>query len=127
MEESNKNKLDEIINETLDALETDPLNEGLIDKLSTLCRISIDDYAGASKAYAEEQKVDADIELRKHELALREAELKQAKSDAKWHRGIKIASVGLPFITSILMIHADRVGDFIHKIALPWASKFGKD
>lgn len=125
--EENKAKLDELIAQTLEALEVDPTNEQLLEKLDTLYRLAITDYSEANKAYVDETKANTELELKKRELDLKEAELTQNKKEAIWNRVFRGLGIAAPFAVGMASIHADRVGEFIHKIALPWASKFGRN
>lgn len=125
--EENKQKLDELIADTLEALEADPTNEQLLEKLDTLYRLAITDYSEANKSYTEEMKVNTELELKRRELDLKEAELAQNKKEAIWNRVFRGLGIAAPFAVGMASIHADRVGEFIHKIALPWASKFGRN
>ena len=125
--EENKMKLDELIAQTLEALEADPENEQLLEKLDTLYRLAITDYSEANKAYVDETKVNTELELKRRELDLKEAELAQNKKEAIWNRVFRALGIAAPFTIGMASIHADRVGEFIHKIALPWASKFGRN
>jgi hypothetical protein len=125
--EENKQKLDELIAQTLEALEVDPDNEQLLEKLDTLYRLAITDYSEANKAYVDETKANTELELKKRELDLKEAELAQNKKEAIWNRVFRALGIAAPFAVGMATIHADRVGEYIHKIALPWASKFGRD
>ena len=125
--EENKQKLDELISETLEALEADPTNEQLLEKLDTLYRLAITDYSEANKAYVDETKANTELELKRRELDLKEAELAQNKKEAIWNRVFRALGIAAPFTIGMASIHADRVGEFIHKIALPWASKFGRN
>lgn len=125
--EENKAKLDELIMQTLDELEADPKNEQLLEKLDTLYRLAITDYSEANKAYVDETKANTELELKKRELDLKEAEFAQSKKEAIWNRVFRALGIAAPFAVGMASIHADRVGEFIHKIALPWASKFGRN
>lgn len=125
--EENKAKLDELIAQTLEALEADPDNEQLLEKLDTLYRLAITDYSEANKAYVDETKANTELELKRRELDLKEAELAQNKKEAIWNRVFRALGIAAPFTIGMASIHADRVGEFIHKIALPWASKFGRN
>ena len=125
--EENKMKLDELIAQTLEALEADPENEQLLEKLDTLYRLAITDYSEANKAYVDETKVNTELELKRRELDLKEAELAQNKKEVIWNRVFRALGIAAPFTIGMASIHADRVGEFIHKIALPWASKFGRN
>lgn len=134
MEENNKILLDKLISDTLNDLENDPDNKDLIEKLETLTQLSIKDYTEASKAYSEEmkavaerEKVQNELNLKKRELDLKEKELAQTKKDNFWGRVLKGAGIACPFIIGMGSLHADRIGEFVHKMALPWASKFGKN
>ena len=123
--EENKAKLDELIAQTLEALEVDPTNEQLLEKLDTLYRLAITDYSEANKAYVDETKANTELELKKRELDLKEAEFAQSKKEAIWNRVFRGLGIAAPFAVGMASIHA--VGEFIHKIALPWASKFGRN
>lgn len=125
--EENKAKLDELIAQTLEALEADSDNEQLLEKLDTLYRLAITDYSEANKAYVDETKANTELELKRRELDLKEAELAQNKKEAIWNRVFRALGIAAPFTIGMASIHADRVGEFIHKIALPWASKFGRN
>lgn len=125
--EENKAKLDELIAQTLEALEADPDNEQLLEKLDTLYRLAITDYSEANKAYVDDTKANTELELKRRELDLKEVELAQNKKEAIWNRVFRALGIAAPFTIGMASIHADRVGEFIHKIALPWASKFGRN
>lgn len=125
--EENKQKLDELIADTLEALEADPTNEQLLEKLDTLYRLAITDYSEANKSYTEEMKVNTELELKRRELNLKEDQLEHDKKEAIWNRVLRALGIAAPFAVGMATIHADRVGEYIHKIALPWASKFGRN
>lgn len=125
--EENKAMLDKLIADTLEALEADPTNEQLLEKLDTLYRLAITDYSEANKAYVDETKANTELELKKRELDLKEAELTQNKKEAIWNRVFRALGIAAPFAIGMASIHADRVGEYVHKIALPWASKFGRN
>lgn len=125
--EENKQKLDELIADTLEALEADPTNEQLLEKLDTLYRLAITDYSEANKSYTEEMKVNTELELKRRELNLKEAQFEHDKKEAIWNRVLRALGIAAPFAVGMATIHADRVGEYIHKIALPWASKFGRN
>lgn len=125
--EENKAKLDELIAQTLDELEADPKNEQLIEKLDTLYRLAITDYSEANKSYTEEMKANTELEIKKRELELKEAQLAHDKKEAIWNRVFRGLGIAAPFAVGMASIHADKVGEFIHKIGLSWASKFGRN
>lgn len=125
--EENKAKLDELIAQTLEALENEPDNEQLLEKLDTLYRLAITDYSEANKSYTEEMKANTELEIKKRELELKEAQLEHDKKEAIWNRVFRGLGIAAPFAVGMASIHADRIGEFVHKIALPWASKFGRN
>jgi len=125
--EENKAMLDKLIADTLEALEADPTNEQLLEKLDTLYRLAITDYSEANKSYTEEMKANTELELKRRELDLKEAQLEHDKKEAIWNRVLRALGIAAPFAVGMATIHADRVGEYIHKIALPWASKFGRN
>ena len=146
MEERNKQKLEELIEKTMAELEKKPNDEQLLTKLDTLVKLSTADYAAAGKVYAEQVKAEAEadkaeqmaaierdrLEAEKEEaegkLAMAEAELEQRKKQDKFDRWFKpvkaIASVAIP----IAICHADRIGEFVDKLAVTVSTKlFDRD
>lgn len=131
MDENNRNKLDELLAQALEALEYDPENGDLLKKVETLTKLCISDYSESSatysqelKAVAEKLKIEKELELKEKELELKEQEQKQAKRNEWWNRGLKFLGIICPAAIGVGMLGSEWIGSYVNRNALPWVSKF---
>lgn len=131
MDENNRNKLDELLAQALEALEYDPENGDLLKKVETLTKLCISDYSESSatysnelKAVAEKLKIEKELELKEKELELKEQEQKQNKHNEWWNRGLKFLGIICPAAIGVGMLSSEWIGSYVNRNALPWVSKF---
>ena len=131
MDENNRNKLDELLAQALEALEYDPENGELLKKVETLTKLCISDYSESSatysnelKAVAEKLKIEKELELKEKELELKEQEQKQNKHNEWWNRGLKFLGIICPAAIGVGMLSSEWIGSYVNRNALPWVSKF---
>lgn len=131
MDEQNRNKLDELLAQALEALEYDPENGDLLKKVETLTKLCISDYSESSatysqelKAVAEKLKIEKELELKEKELELKEQEQKQNKHNEWWNRGLKFLGIICPAAIGVGMLSSEWIGSYVNRNALPWVSKF---